>query len=194
METERNGGSVKKIDYALIARLLGLNQYQEGDQISLSDVRQPLNLDTGSLPQIEGLLELFSKHKIEESQNPISGNTVTTTGISSPTFIQTLSNLSLGDISRNANVGSGSGSLSSLISIPVVSNPTPLASAITVVTPVAFGTNTGSKIRISSESIFAQSMNFLRKNSWFGFFHQNLTHQISTHKKTQFVNFKRNKK
>jgi hypothetical protein len=37
METERNGGSIKKIDYNLIARLLGLNQYQEGDTIALSD-------------------------------------------------------------------------------------------------------------------------------------------------------------
>jgi hypothetical protein len=186
---ERNGGSGVKIDYNLIARLLGLNQYQEGDTIALSDVRQPLSLDTGSLPQIEGLMEMFSKHKIEDSQqnNSVLGNAGTTTGSN---LIQTLSNLNLGDAIRNAlNGGSGSGS--SLLSIPVQSNPTPLASAITVVTP-ANSANTGAKIPIPSESLFAQSTNFLRKNLWFGFFHSNLTHQISTHKKSLLVNLKRN--
>jgi len=77
MEIERIPITTKKIDYAVIARLLGLDQFNPGNKLSLANVRLDSSLDTGSIPQLEGLLDLFKKHKIEEPETLLTSLTTT---------------------------------------------------------------------------------------------------------------------
>jgi len=197
MELERIPMISKKIDYSVIARLLGLDQLNPCSKLSLANVRLDSgnSLDTGSVPQLEGLLDLFSKHKIAEPETLLSSQPQPSaqgqSSVDGTTHLQFQPSI-LGDFLKSCANYNNSSTLqapkttisnNSNSSLSNVSGGAVLQSAVVVSPNNGVSGNLVPLLNIPNTvgDIFRNSVNQLQH--WYGSFTRNISHKITQNSK-----------